>query len=132
MAWRSAGTKVSLWCSPRWTWSSSRQGAHDRRVAQRLCRYRVSRRRLSGSGLRIALASTGDGNLGAAAVATQAIATRAPRALLFVEVAGALKDDIDLGDVVVAERIYAYHGGKEQDGRFLVRPRTFEASHELL
>lgn len=84
------------------------------------------------AGLRIALASTGDGNLGAAAIATRAITTYAPRALLFVGVAGALKDDIDLGDVVVAERIYAYHGGKEQDGRFLVRPRSFEASHELI
>lgn len=87
---------------------------------------------LPGVGLRIALASTGDGNLGAAAIATRAISTYAPRALLFVGVAGGLKNDIDLGDVVVAERIYAYHGGKEQDGGFLVRPRSFEASHELI
>ena len=87
---------------------------------------------LSGSGLRIALASTGDGNLGAAAVSTRAITAFTPRALVFVGIAGALKDDIALGDVVVAERIYAYHGGKEHDGQFLVRPRSFEASHELL
>jgi nucleoside phosphorylase len=47
-------------------------------------------------------------------------------------VAGALKSDIEIGDVVVAERVYAYHSGKEQDGELLARPRSYEAPHGLL
>jgi nucleoside phosphorylase len=33
--------------------------------------------------------------------------------------------------VVVATRVYAYHGGKETDGGMLARPRAWDASHEL-
>lgn len=55
----------------------------------------------------------------------------APEALLFVGVAGGLKDDIALGDVVVATRVYAYHGGKITDAGFHARPRVWEASHRL-
>lgn len=87
---------------------------------------------LTGTATRIALARTGDGNASAAVLAERAITMFEPRALLFVGVAGALKDELALGDVVVATRVYAPHGGKEDAGEFLARPRAFEASHELL
>jgi nucleoside phosphorylase len=88
--------------------------------------------RLPDSQVRIVLLRTGDGNAPAAVLAERAIASFDPRALIFVGVAGALKDELALGDVVVASRVYAPHGGKEEGGRFLARPRAFEAPHELL
>jgi nucleoside phosphorylase len=54
-----------------------------------------------------------------------------PQALLLVGVAGALKDDINLGDVVVATKVYGYHGGNDEDDGFLTRPRAWDAPHEL-
>lgn len=87
---------------------------------------------LPGTSVRIAVARTGDGNVSAAVLAERAISTFEPLALLFVGVAGALKNDVALGDVVVATRVYAPHGGKEESDEFLARPRAFEAPHELL
>lgn len=86
---------------------------------------------LAQGGGRVALAETGGGNTSAALVAERAIALFNPRALVFVGVAGALKDDIALGDVVVATKIYAYHGGKEQRGRFFPRPVSWQIPHHL-
>jgi nucleoside phosphorylase len=43
----------------------------------------------------IVLAHTGEGNAAAAALAAQTIEVFAPRALVFVGVAGALKDDLE-------------------------------------
>ena len=86
---------------------------------------------LPGGEIEIVLALTGAGNTGAAVLAEWAMSTFGPQALLFVGVAGALTDDIKLGDVVVATRVYAYHGGKEADGGVLTRPRAWDASHEL-
>jgi adenosylhomocysteine nucleosidase len=86
---------------------------------------------LTGSPNPVVLAVAGEGNQGAAILAERANSSYSPQALLFVGVAGALKDDIRIGDVVVATRVYAYHGGKESDEGFLTRPRSWEASHEL-
>jgi adenosylhomocysteine nucleosidase len=80
----------------------------------------------------ITLALIGESNPSAAALAERAREAFAPQALLMVGVAGALKDDISLGDIVVATKIYAYHGGKEEGDDHLVRPRAWEADHELL
>ena len=82
--------------------------------------------------VRVVIARTGEGNTAAAVVANRAIDAFDPRMVLFVGIAGALKDDLALGDVVVATRVYASHGGKEESGGFLARPRAFEAPHELL
>ena len=87
---------------------------------------------LPGARLPVALVRTGQGNASAGVIAERAIEAFEPAAVMFVGVAGGLKNDIDLGDVVVATRVYAVHGAKEQDGRSLARPRAFEADHELL
>jgi len=84
-----------------------------------------------GLATRIALATTGNGNLKAAIVAEQAIAEFDPAALLFAGIAGALADDLALGDVVVATRTYGFHGGREDDDGLRARPRSWEAAHEL-
>lgn len=87
---------------------------------------------LAGVSLRVVIARTGEGNAAAAVVANRVIDAFDPSMVLFVGIAGALKDELGLGDVVVATRVYASHGGKEESGGFLARPRAFEAPHELL
>src|ERR1700680_2420088 len=49
-----------------------------------------------------------------------------------VGVAGALKDGISLGDIVVAEKISASHGGRDEGDGLLTRPHAWDADHELL
>jgi 8-oxo-dGTP diphosphatase len=83
------------------------------------------------AGSRVVLALTGAGNPVAAALVERAIATFAPRALLFAGVAGALKADLALGDVIVATRIYSYHGATIQPDGFHTRPRAWDAPHDL-
>ncbi|MBU2665122.1 tetratricopeptide repeat protein [Actinoplanes bogorensis] len=80
---------------------------------------------------RIALAVTGEGNTAAAVLAERSIALFRPAAIVFVGVAGALREDLAFGDVVVATKIYAYHGGKVQPGGFEARPRSWELSHRI-
>lgn len=82
-------------------------------------------------GRKVALGVTGQGTLAAAALTERAIAEFSPAAVLFVGVAGGLKPWLEIGDVVVGTKVYAYHGGKSVDAEFLVRPRSWEISHEL-
>ena len=86
---------------------------------------------LPGGAGTVAMAVTGEGNVGAAVLAERAITTFAPRAMLCVGVAGGLRPDIALGDVVVATKVYALHGGRIHDDGFVARPRAWHASHEL-
>lgn len=87
---------------------------------------------LSGSAWRVALAEIGDGNRAAAVITEQARQTFEPEALLFVGVAGAVKDDIGIGDVVVATKVSSYQGGKDAPGGFLARPQTWDSAHALV
>jgi adenosylhomocysteine nucleosidase len=82
-------------------------------------------------GSRIMLGATGPGNLTAATLTERAIGLFRPAAMMFVGVAGGLRDWLNLGDVVVATRMYAYHGGRSENDEFLVRPRAWEISHAI-
>ncbi|MGV9277169.1 phosphorylase family protein [Streptomyces griseosporeus] len=88
--------------------------------------------RLADTGFTAALALIGEGNETAALITEQAHHLFSPRALLFVGVAGGLSDELEIGDVVVGTRIYAYHGAKVASGTSLARPRAWEASWRLL
>ena len=44
--------------------------------------------------------------------------------MLLVGVAGGLKAGAELGDVVVATRIHAYHSGREETTGFRPRPKS--------
>lgn len=79
----------------------------------------------------VAATVTGEGNHAAAIIAERAITLFRPKALVFVGIAGSLRPDVRLGDVVVATRIYAYHGGREEPDGLMSSPRCWEASHEL-
>ncbi|MBB5908170.1 nucleoside phosphorylase [Actinoalloteichus hymeniacidonis] len=74
---------------------------------------------------------TGPGTLGAAALTERAIAEFSPQAVMFVGVAGGLRSWLEIGDIVVGTKIHAYHGGRSEDHAFLVRPRSWDVSHEL-
>jgi len=87
--------------------------------------------RLDGVPGRIALAEIGTGNQAAAVIAERAITAFRPRAILFVGIAGALHDDLELGSVVVATKVYGYHGGTDETGGFQSRPQAWDADHVL-
>ncbi|MEV0740785.1 5'-methylthioadenosine/S-adenosylhomocysteine nucleosidase [Streptomyces sp. NPDC050549] len=87
--------------------------------------------RLSDTPWRVALLELGEGNLTAATLTERIMSWLEPEAVFFVGVAGGLKPDIGLGDVVVATKLYGIHGGKETDKEFLVRPEAWRASHRL-
>ncbi|TQJ87861.1 hypothetical protein [Streptomyces sp. SLBN-31] len=87
--------------------------------------------RVPGLPWQVALAEIGEGNSGAAAHTERAIAYFEAAAVCFVGVAGSLRDDIPLGDVVVASKIYLHHGGKEGDDGFHARPRAWEPRHDV-
>ena len=87
---------------------------------------------LPGTGYTICLVCTGPGNGQAAVVADRAISWADPAAVLFVGIAGALKDDLALGDVVAATRVMGFQGGKETSAGFRSRPETWAGAHRLL
>ncbi|MFC7908099.1 5'-methylthioadenosine/S-adenosylhomocysteine nucleosidase family protein [Streptomyces nigra] len=80
----------------------------------------------------VAIAVVGEGREKAAVGTTTAVELFDPDAVLFVGVAGSLKDEIEVGDVVVATHTYAYHGGKESRAGFAARPKVWEAPNALL
>jgi len=77
---------------------------------------------------RVALVQVGPGNVDAGVSLERARTAFAPEAILFVGVAGGVKD-VRLGDVVVADAIYDYETGKEDDGDFRSRAKTAAPSH---
>ncbi|MFJ2198223.1 hypothetical protein [Streptomyces violaceusniger] len=85
-----------------------------------------------GSGERtVAIHMTGPGNPGAAASVERAAALFAPRAVLFVGVAGGRKD-VALGDVVAADAVYDYETGKDTESGFLPRQKTYQSAYGLV
>jgi len=80
---------------------------------------------------RVALGVTGAGTTTAAALTERARAEFSPTAMMFVGIAGGLRDSVDIGDVVVATKVYSYQGGRSETDGFLVRPRSWEPSHRL-
>jgi nucleoside phosphorylase len=93
---------------------------------------RVEKGRLPGTAWHVAIAELGMGAERAAALTTQLINWLRPEAVFFVGVAGSLKDDVGIGDVVVGTQVYEIHGGKQtSEEGFLVRPKALPGSHAL-
>lgn len=86
---------------------------------------------LRGATCRIALVLSNVGNRASAVLAERAIQEFSPLAVLFSGIAGSLWDKPGIGDVVVAERVYAYQGGTSEHDGLKARPRAWEAPHKL-
>jgi nucleoside phosphorylase/tetratricopeptide (TPR) repeat protein len=80
----------------------------------------------------VALVEVGQGNTASALLTALAVPQFQPDVLLMVGVAGGLKDDVQLGDVVAAPTVHGYEKGKETDTAFLPRPEVFRSSHRLV
>jgi nucleoside phosphorylase len=78
----------------------------------------------------VSVAEVGAGNAGAAVEAERAIAHFQPDILLFVGIAGGIKDVV-IGDVVVATKVYSYESGKAED-EFLTRPEVEKSAYALV
>ncbi|WP_369231036.1 nucleosidase [Streptomyces sp. R21] len=92
---------------------------------------RVETGQLPGSAWQVAMAELGMGAEQAASLTTQLINWLSPEAVLFVGVAGSLKLDVGIGDVVVGTAVYEIHGGKQTPEGFLVRPKSLPSSLKL-
>ncbi|WP_243867328.1 5'-methylthioadenosine/S-adenosylhomocysteine nucleosidase [Actinophytocola oryzae] len=79
----------------------------------------------------VALATIGVGGLTTATLTERAITEFRPSAVLFVGIAGGLREWLELGDVIAATKVYAYDGGRSEDEEFLARPRAWETSHAI-
>ncbi|MFF9001833.1 5'-methylthioadenosine/S-adenosylhomocysteine nucleosidase [Streptomyces achromogenes] len=88
--------------------------------------------RLSGTPWRVAAAELGEGARNSAALTASLIGWLDPRAVVFTGIAGALKPDIALGDVVVGTKVYGIHGGKVTPEGTRGRPEAWYGSNALV
>ncbi len=84
-----------------------------------------------GTSCRVVIGVTEAGNSSAAVLVERAIQRYVPVALLFSGVAGAIKDSINLGDVVVGSKIYAYQSAAGEDDGLKARPQVWPLNHAV-
>ena len=91
----------------------------------------AERGRLPGTLWYVTLVNIGVGNFTAAVLTERFNTWLSPQALLFVGIAGGLGSAINIGDVVVATKMYGIHRGKQAPEGFVVRSDAWRASYRL-
>lgn len=93
--------------------------------------YKIGRFLAGGGYGTVAVVLAGMGNASSAAATERALALFKPNFAFFVGIAGGLRDDLKIGDVVTADKVYGYEAGKAGD-MFSTRPEATTVSHEAL
>lgn len=93
--------------------------------------YSVGQLHIGETVCEVVVVQTGMGNSKSAVETERAIEGFRPQYAFFVGIAGGLKDDLTLGDVVAADKVYAYEAGKAADS-FRPRPEAPWVSHEAV
>lgn len=102
-----------------------REETHPRETVYEKGEYRA----MDGSVWEVCIAEIGAGNSEAARETERVISHFSPEIVLFVGVAGGLKD-VSIGDVVVATKVYGYESGKAMR-TFNPRPQVHETAYGL-
>lgn len=84
----------------------------------------------SGQSWKVAVVENGPGNTSAALEVQRAIDYFDPKIILFVGVAGGIKD-VSICDVIAGTKVYGYESGKVESECFKQRPVSFEPSYPL-
>lgn len=78
-----------------------------------------------------ALVEVGKGQTRSAIATQAAILKFQPKLVVFIGIAGGIKD-VKIGDVVIAEKAYNYENGKVKNGKFEARPEVHSVPARLL
>jgi nucleoside phosphorylase len=79
----------------------------------------------------VVIAEIGEGNSGVATEVERAISYFDPTMIFFIGVAGGIRKELNIGDVVVGTKIYKYESGKVLADRTLSRPTLGNSSYSL-
>jgi len=124
-------TAVVLTALP-FEYAAMRTHIPDRRELVHPTGIRVEIGRLPGTQWQVALAELGHGNVAAAPLSSRITDWLRPEAVLLVGVAGSLKDDVRIGDVVVATDVYGIGEARPTPGESVIRAEAWTFSYALM
>ena len=93
--------------------------------------YEIGRFQTEVGDCTVAVVQTGMGNAPSATATERALTFFQSPFAFFVGIAGGLRQDLKIGDVIAADKVYGYESGKAAS-RFMPRPEATSVSHEAI